>query len=189
MTADLPPPADFDSVFDALVRAHYARLYNYAYRFLGTRDAAEDAVQDVFLKVWDRRAGPPLQDPLAYLYQALRNQCLMALRRERRWNQVEIEDKLVPQVLEPQVSDTADLAAAAVRAVDELPERCRLIFTMSREQDLRYTEIAQILGLSAKTVENQIARALKILRRRLANFLGIAVTVLSASESWRNFPR
>ena len=74
-----------ESAFDALVRAHYARLYNYAYRFLCAREAAEDAVQEVFLKVWERRAGPPLQDPLAYLYQAVRNQCLMALNRERRW--------------------------------------------------------------------------------------------------------
>jgi RNA polymerase sigma-70 factor (ECF subfamily) len=178
-----------EAAFDALVRAHYARLYNYAYRFLGAREAAQDAVQEVFLKVWERRAGPPLQDPLAYLYQAVRNQCLMVLNRERRWNQVEIEDEVVANVLEPQVDDAEDLASAAARAVNELPERCRLIFTMSREQDLSYGEIARVLGISPKTVENQIGRALKILRRRLAKFLGIAVTVLSASDSWRHLPR
>jgi RNA polymerase sigma-70 factor (ECF subfamily) len=177
------------AAFEALVRAHYPRLYNYAYRLLGTRQAAEDAVQEVFLKVWDRRAGPPLLDPLAYLYLAVRHQCLMVLRRARRWREVDIDDEAVVAPLDPEAGDATDLASAAARAVNDLPERCRLIFTMSREQDLSYSEIARILGISPKTVENQIARALKILRHRLANFLGVAAAVLSASESWRTLSR
>lgn len=178
------PSPDAEAVFDALVREYYTRLYNFAVRFLGSEQAAEDAVQEVFLKVWSLRSGLSMRDPQAYLYQALRNQCLMAVRRERRWNEVDLDQDVVSLGLPPEGHEAADLEAAVAQAVDALPERCRLIFTMSREQDLSYAEIARILGLSVKTVENQIARALKILRRRLAGLFGLAAVLLSSPSSW-----
>jgi RNA polymerase sigma-70 factor (ECF subfamily) len=191
--AAVPAPAPDASgsaqAFDALVRAHYARLYNFAYRMLGTRDAAEDAVQEIFLWVWDHRSEVQLRDPLPYLYQALRNRCLMALRRTRRWREVDFDTEDEAAFAQPAGAtvgtttaiEAADLEAALGRAIEELPERCRLVFTMSREQDLTYAEIAAVLGISPKTVENQIGRALKLLRRRLAGFLGVAVALFSIS--------
>jgi RNA polymerase sigma-70 factor (ECF subfamily) len=78
--------------------------------------------------------------------------------------------------------EAADLATALARGIDQLPERCRLIFTMSREQDLSYAEIARILGISVKTVETQMGRALKALRSRLAGYLALALTVVSVTR-------
>ena len=78
--------------------------------------------------------------------------------------------------------ELADLRRAVARAIDALPERCRLIFTMSREQDLSYAEIARILDISVKTVETQMGRALKALRARLVGYLPIALALASASQ-------
>jgi RNA polymerase sigma-70 factor (ECF subfamily) len=78
-----------------------------------------------------------------------------------------------------------DLAAAADRAVAALPDRCRLIFLMSRQQGMSHGEIARALGVSLTTVETQISRALKRLRARLAPYLGIAIAVHAASTALR----
>jgi RNA polymerase sigma-70 factor (ECF subfamily) len=188
MAADHPPTADFDSAFEALVRAHYERLGNLAYRYLKSDAAAEDAVQEVLLKVWRRREVVNLANPLPYLYHAVRNECLMALRRRRRWAMSDLDAQ--PLECEAGVSDAeiVDLEAAIARAVNALPDRCRLIYTMHREQDLSYAEIAGILGISPKTVENQMGRALKALRERLAAFLPLIVSTLAAS-AWDRLSR
>lgn len=174
-------PADsFREAFEALVRANYERLANLAYRYLESDAAAEDAVQEVLLKVWRRREAVNLADPLPYLYQAVRNECLMALRRRRRWAMTELDVEHLEAPAD-EGEPAADLQAAITRAVGALPERCRLVYTMHREQDLSYAEIARILGISRKTVENQMGRALRTLRKHLAPYLPV---LLAASPLW-----
>jgi RNA polymerase sigma-70 factor (ECF subfamily) len=178
--------AESQDSFDALVRAHYGRLCNFAYRFTGSRDVAEDIVQDVLLRIWRRREGFDLRDPLPYLYQAVRNQAASYRRqhgvRERWRNRVSCEaPKVAPDGGAELVA--ADLADAAALAIQRLPERCRLVFTMSREQDLSYAEIARLLGISVKTVETQMGRALRQLRAQLASYLALAVAI-EAGRRW-----
>ncbi len=179
MSADSPPPADFDNAFEALVRTHYARLAAFAYRYLGSREAAEDAVQEVLLKVWERGSARPLVDPLAYLYQATRNECLMVLRHRRRWQLTDVDAEPLTAAQSADDVDPDDVRAAVDAAIAALPERTRLVFAMSREQDLTYAEIARILGISAKTVENQMSRALRLLRRSLGRFLLLGVFLVT----------
>ncbi len=174
--------SNIEPVFDALVTQYYPHLCTFALRLLGSRDAAEDAVQDVLYKVWSRRSIETIQDPVPYLYQAVRNQCLMALRRERRWNTTAIDADDTAHVTSDDYA-LLDLQQAIARAIDALPERTRLVFTMHRQQDLTYGDIARILGISIKTVETQMARALKILRHRLDTFFTIGAT-LSTMEWW-----
>lgn len=178
-----PPPAepalDAAGAFDALVRAHYARLAAFAYRYLGSRDAAEDAVQEVLLKVWERRLAGTLAEPLAYLYQATRNECLMALRHRRRWQLTDVDAERLTAARSADDADSDDVRAAVDAAIAALPERTRLVFTMSREQDLTYVEIAHLLGLSVKTVENQMSRALRLLRKSLGRFLVLAAVLFA----------
>jgi RNA polymerase sigma-70 factor (ECF subfamily) len=180
--------AGFEACYDGLVRAHYVRLTSFAYRMLKSWDAAEDAVQQVLFKVWKRKAPLNFDEPLPYLYQAVRNECLMALRQQGR------RDAAVLRMPEGGTAsadpvDDAELQAAVARAVEALPERCRLIFTMSREQELTYGEIARILGLSVKTVETQMGRAFKALRRTLGPYLGGAVALLASAGSWHTLSR
>jgi RNA polymerase sigma-70 factor (ECF subfamily) len=175
-------PAEPDTTdFDTLVRSHGARLCNFAVRFVRSHDIAEDIVQDVFLAIWRRQTEFDYADPLPYLYQAVRNRAVMHARQQRvrdRWREA-VEATAEPAETEPADADTADLAAALARAVEALPERCRLVFTMSREQDLTYAEIARLLGISIKTVETQMGRALKALRSGVADYLTLAVTLAS----------
>ena len=170
------------STFDELVRAHYGRLCNFAYRFARSRDAAEDVVQEVFTRLWQQREQFDVRDPLPYLYQAVRNRLVTSRRHElvrERWRaDVDHESRHARDAAS--AVELADLRRAAARAIDALPERCRLIFTMSREQDLSYAEIARLLDISVKTVETQMGRALKALRARLSGYLSLALTVASA---------
>lgn len=171
----LPPSAESDApAFDALVRAHYARLCNFAARLVRSRETAEDIVQDVFGRLWQGRDRLDVHDPLPYLYQAVRNRAIMHARRSRvhdRWWETQAAE---PEPSAPSAAEEiecTDLAEALARAIESLPERCRLVFTMSREQDLTYSQIARALDISVKTVETQMGRALKVLRSRLAGYI------------------
>lgn len=189
MTDPIPAvaPDDARTAFEALMRAHYARLCDFTIRQVHSRDVAEDIVQDVFAQLWRSWDGIELREPLRYLYQAVRNRVVSHRRRQgvrEGWR----EYVLAAAADEPSGAGAAaaveetDLAAAYARALDELPERCRLVFTMSREQDLSYAEIAQALGISVKTVETQIGRALKALRLRLRPYLCLALAALPGSR-------
>lgn len=159
----------------ALLHRRYAGLvFHLAARSLD-RAAAEEIVQDVFLRVWERRT---LLDPAgslrALLYRSCRNAALnhLAHRRvERLWerSQAAAPERPAPSaeigVRERELGDAIDAAVGA------LPERCRLVFLLSRDHDLSYAEIADTLELSVKTVETQMGRALRSLRRALTDFL------------------
>ncbi len=182
-------PVAFESHYDAVVRAHYVRLTSFAYRMLKSWDAAEDAVQQVFCKIWKRKAQLNFDEPLPYLYQAVRNECLMALRQQGRREAAGLRIAEERTASASESVEDAELQAAIDRAIAALPERCRLIYTMSREQDLTYGEIARLLGLSIKTVETQMGRAFKTLRRALGPYLCSAVALLASSGSWPSLPR
>ena len=161
------------TAFEALFHAYHAGLCSFAYRYLGARDLAEEIVQEVFLCVWERRESWHVRTSVrSYLLTAVRNAALSYLRHERvvRRRQHEIpwpQDALVPS---PEVRALEAETITAVRdAVGRLPERCRMVFTLHREQGLTYLEVAEVLGISPRTVEVQIGRALKALRLRLAH--------------------
>lgn len=176
-------PFNESDSFDALVRAHYGRLCTFAYRFVGSRDVAEDIVQDIFARLWRNRATfESWDDPLPYLYRAVRNRTSSHQRQvivRERWHQraAATADERPATASATSDLDVRDLATALAAAIDAMPKRRRLIFVMSREQHLSYAEIARILGLSVKTVETQMGRALKFLRTRLADYLAVIVAI------------
>lgn len=163
-----------EHAFDAVFREHYASLVRCAQAMLHRRDIAEEIVQDVLLALWQRRDTLVVEDSLrAYLFRATRNRALNHLRHlsiERRaepeLSMVEVPDAPAPAALVGEEIDAA--LRAAIRA---LPPRCREVFELSRVSGLRYAEIALTLGISVKTVEAQMGKALKVLRWELADFL------------------
>jgi len=168
-------PDEQENRFDELVRAHYPKLCRFIRRQVGSEAVAEDLAQDLLLRIWERRESFDFEDPLPYLYRAARNRALSHLRRERvfyRWRRAtaaaDNEERSSSPVAD---SGTEQLGRAIADSIDALPDRCRLIFLMSREQGLTYRQIGSVLGLSIKTVETQMGRALRALRITLAPHL------------------
>ena len=166
---------DRERTFDALFRANYAGLCRIATRILGSPAQAEELVQDLFLWVWERCPAIDESTPSrAYLYRAAHNAALNRLRRQRieqRW-QEEQPDAEPSSDSAPAVELEHDELLGAVQgAIERLPPRCGLIYTMSRQEGLTYQEIADALDLSVKTVEAQMTRAFRLLRKALAPHL------------------
>jgi len=157
--------------FERLFRSWYARLTSYAANLTAQRDAAEDVVQEVFVAVWARRESLPDFEKLpGYLHRAVRNRSLNHLRQQRtagRWLAGQEPDPGVPPVAE-----SALVGAEAVQrvraALAALPPRTREVFLLSRDQGLTYPAIAETLGISVKTVETLMSRALRSLRESLS---------------------
>lgn len=162
------------AAFDAIFRTWYGPLVGTAERMLRDRAVAEELVQDVMLELWRRRETLAADGSAqAYLFQATRNRVLNHLRHRK------IEQRSEPEILADSspslpadaVAAEGELDIAVQRAVQSLPDRCREVFELSRVHGLKYAEIARQLGISVKTVEAQMGKALRTLRERLAPWL------------------
>lgn len=135
---------------------------------------AEEIVQDVMLELWKRRENlDPDTSAQAYLFQSTRNRSLNHLRHERVERQGEshiMRDEAVDASAHSLLVEE-EIHAAMRRTVEDLPERCREVFELSRTHGLKYAEIATVLGISIKTVEAQMGKALRTLREALAPWL------------------
>jgi RNA polymerase sigma-70 factor (ECF subfamily) len=163
-----------ERALEAVFRAHYATMCGVVRRIVFAPDVAEELVQDVFFKLWTKREQLVQIDALrTYLYRAARNTALNHLRRQKLEVAHEEREAAKGEPMAEATDDSAaagDLAAAVQAAINRLPSRCREIFLLSRDAGLTYGEIAAELGISIKTVETQMGRALKSLRLSLAAF-------------------
>ncbi|MBB5286210.1 RNA polymerase sigma-70 factor (ECF subfamily) [Rhabdobacter roseus] len=161
--------------FEQMFRTYYERLCHYAHSLLKDQDDAEEMVQTVFLNLWEKREELEITLSLkAYLYRAVHNHCLNRLKHYKvREAHREYTVYYQPVGYEP-VADALngyELEERIEQAVSRLPEQCQLVFRMSRFEELKYQEIADRLRISVKTVENQIGKALRVLRSELADYL------------------
>jgi RNA polymerase sigma-70 factor, ECF subfamily len=165
-----------NDAFEALFREHYASLATFALRYLRDRSIAEELVQDLFADLWARRATrtPRAGSERAYLFTAVRNRALNLRKRqalERDWERDEAAGDVRELHPRPAQSDhlleTAELQQQVNTALESLPERCRLVMHLRWREQLSYAEIAEVMGISVKGVENQLARGLERLRERL----------------------
>jgi RNA polymerase sigma-70 factor, ECF subfamily len=154
--------------FKHVFNACYESLCQYACTMVKDMDEAEDIVQSVFLKIWEKRGNLEIREMRSYLFKAVYHQCINDLERKtvrQHHQQHEAKDPSL-FVQQPEVFPT-ELEEKLRDAINALPDQCRLIFVMSRYEELRYAEIAQKLGLSVNTIENQISKALRVLRSKL----------------------
>ena len=163
-----------EGAYDAAFRSWYPALVRVAAAILKDVDAAEEVAQDVMVQLWRRRN---LVDPglsiRAYLLRSVRNRALNHLRhaRVRRDTAADVGALYDEPLGSDQPVVAKELGEAVRLALRELPPRCREVFELSRVDGLKYAEIAEALGISTKTVEAQVGKALKILRVRLASWL------------------
>ena len=159
--------------FEVLFKTYYPVLCIYAKKIVNDLDEARDIVQDVFVKIYDNRATMEINTSVkSYLYRSVHNACLNHLKRKNTHNNH--NEYLKYQTRWSDNHDTmeqAELEEKIWNIIQGLPEQCRRIFTMNRFEDLKNKEIAEKLGISIRTVETQISKALKVLREHLADFL------------------
>ncbi len=160
--------------FEAIFRQWYEPVVRSANRVLRDSGVAEELSQDVFLELWRRRESlAPDSSVAGYLMQAVRNRALNHLRHlgVQKKSVVYVEALSEPAEHADTQAEAGELQAALTEAIAALPPRTREVFVMSRERGLRYSEIAEQLGVSVKAVEANMSRALRILRERLAPFM------------------
>ncbi|MEM1123605.1 MAG: RNA polymerase sigma-70 factor [Bacteroidota bacterium] len=167
-----------ESAIDLIFRRYYTFLCKSVYRIIPDSQITEDLAQEVFYELWKKRDRINITTSLrAYLKRAALNKALNYIRDQK------IDFRNAP-AKENLVSKTAsieqELAAGNLqqeidRAIDSLPEKCRLVFVLSRFEEMSYQQIADHLGISIKTVENQISKALKSLRVALAEHLPVNI--------------
>ena len=164
-----------ETVFEHVFKTHFKRLHAYAFTILRDETEAEEIVQQVFFKLWERSENLSLTGSVsAYLYRAVHNESLNYIKHQkvRSNHQLHIAYSMKNEVEHPAKKVMAgELEKKIHTALNELPEQCRTIFQMSRFDELKYREIADKLGISVKTVENQMGKALKLLREKLVDFL------------------
>lgn len=172
-----------EAAFEQVFKTHYKNLYAYAFTMLKNEDEAEETVQQVFFKLWDRSDQLSISGPIAaYLYRAVHNESLNFLKHQKvkeghrlhvaytmKNNSEQPQGRMISKELESKFRD----------ALNELPEQCRTVFQLSRFEDMKYKEIADKLDISVKTVENHMGKALKLLRIKLVDYLPLLFILLN----------
>lgn len=168
-----------EKAFDQLFRAWYEPLVRYAYSFTsGDADEAEDIVQQVFVQYWQQRETIDFQHSVkSYLYKMTHNRALNRLRSEQvKGRYAEHQARQSATATGP--SDDADeLESRFHEVLGDLPPQCRQVFELSRFEELKYREIGDQLGISIKTVETHMSKALRVLRRELMEFLTVLLLI------------
>ena len=174
--------SDDEHAFEKLFHKYYAPLCLYVCHFLGNKEKAEEIVQELFVKIWIKRHALNIETSVEnYLFRSVKNQCLNEVQHQKA------KQKYVRATTEGLMNGTdssscfmeVNLREKIKKSIEALPEKRREIFCMSREEGMKYREIADALGISVKTVEVHMGLALKQLREMLQDyrdiFLGIVL--------------
>ena len=154
----------------------HGRLKQFAYSILKSSEDAEELVSDVFIRIWQKKDQlTTIESPLFYFYTTAKNLAINRLKKQKRQVNLSAEDWLVQMnsiYFDPeQLMMTEEMVRQIKKAVNDLPPRCRLIFKLIKEDGLKYKETAELLHLSVKTVEAQMAIAL----RRIAKCMHVEI--------------
>lgn len=166
--------------FEKVFHTYYKALVVYAKTILKDMDEAEDIVQQMFITIWEKRSSLEIHTSLrAMLYRSVYNACLNKIKQQavRSKYASDAQYQLQKAATDEQMQQK-ELQKSIEDALNALPEQCGKIFRMSRYDQLKYQEIADELGLSVKTVENQMGKALKIMKEHLKDYLPVAVLII-----------
>ena len=163
---------DDHGAYKQLYEMYYHRLYRFAHSITHSKESADEIVSDVFIKIWTKRKSLlHINNKHLYLYIATKNQSINYLEKFKKSETFSLDECLVEFqsiYLDPeQLMITAEMLNRIKSAINQLPQKCQLIFKLIKEDGLKYKEVAELLGLSIKTVENQMAIALRKLEHSI----------------------
>lgn len=152
---------------------YYDDLFRYGMKLILNRETAEEIVQDIFISLWEKHKERDISSFRHYLFKAVKNRSINYIKRNvPSFNQIE-DERIFNESYEVTPHEqmaNRELAELVENALGKLPKRCALVFSLSRNSDMSYKEIAEELDISVRTVENQIGIALKKLREMLNNY-------------------
>lgn len=178
------PRSNDEQAFELLFRQYYPRLCGFANKFISNPQESEEIVQEVFLNIWKKKDQLKLDDQIRpYLFKSVQNLCFNFIEHQKVVdNYYSVIEAVYKNHLEDFSSHESilynELQSRVVKAMTSLPEQCQKIFKMSREDGLKYHEIAETLGISVKTVETQMSRALAKLKTELKDYLVVLIVSL-----------
>ena len=160
----------FRQIFDAL----FSNLTKFSFSFVHSKEAATEIVDELFVQLWVKRDDiMKINDLRVYLYTATKNASLNYISKKAKQIELEPYENLQVQMTDlvspEQIMITKEMLQKIKEAVDSLPPRCKLIFKFVREDGLSYSEVAEILGLSIKTIDAQMVIAVSRIRAKLMN--------------------
>jgi RNA polymerase sigma-70 factor, ECF subfamily len=163
---------------EMLFRQYYQMLCNYSLKFVNDPDVAEEIVQDLFYTLWEKRMELQISTSVkSYLFSAVHNRCLKFIEHrnvEQRYRSYYLQHESEIDSEPYDSANVSEMQQIIHQTLDALPERCGKIFRLNRFEGLKYHEIAAKLSISVKTVEANMGRALKMLRKNLKEFVEVA---------------
>lgn len=167
--------------FEKLFREEFKGLCFMAWKYVKDHDIAKEIVQDSFISLWEKRAGiDPSRSVKSYLVTAIHNKCYNYLRDNRKFDKNLLEAENLTEPMSDGSTDILiekELKQEIDKAIAELPDKCREIFLLNRFENLKYQQIADKLGISVKTVEAQMSKALQHLRLKLSGYLSLWIAL------------
>ncbi|MFT5723963.1 MAG: RNA polymerase sigma-70 factor (ECF subfamily) [Bacteroidia bacterium] len=170
------------TAFEMVFKQYYAELCGFANKYVQNPEVAEELVQDMFCGLWDKMERISIQTNLkSYLYSGIRNAAFNYFKHQKVVDKYE-QFASVNSPISEEASKTLEvkeLQQSILKAMAVLPDKCRQVFEMSRNEHMKYREIADELNISIKTVEIHMGKALKILRKELGSYLPLALIIWS----------
>lgn len=169
--------------FRELYDLFYLKVYRFSGYIIKTEEIKEEVVSDVFFSIWQNRKNlEKIENIEAYLYTITRNRSLYYVNKSIKESTTSIDQLSIGFVENEDNPEemiiTQELREEINKAVNELPERCRLIFLMAKEEGLKYKEISEILSISEKTINAQMVTAIKKLSEALRKYLYLLILIV-----------
>jgi RNA polymerase sigma-70 factor (family 1) len=162
--------------FEDLYRLFYARLFNFALLYVHKREIAEEVVNDVMINIWNKQQTlHQVQNLETYIFAAVRNRSLNYMSTYSAWHVMPDDTRGQGAIInfnDPEKElEWKEISFRLNQAIDQLPEQCRTVFKLIKEEGFRYKQVAEILNISPRTVETQLFRAIKKLDKVIEVYL------------------
>jgi len=162
--------------FEDLYRLFYARLFNFALLYVHKREIAEEVVNDVMINIWNKQQTlQQVQNLETYIFAAVRNRSLNYMSTYSAWHVMPDDTREQGAIInfnDPEKElEWKEISFRLNQAIDQLPEQCRTVFKLIKEEGFRYKQVAEILNISSRTVETQLFRAIKKLDKVIDAYL------------------
>ncbi len=173
-------PNRIELKFEELFRTYFNSLCYFAQKYIPDLDTSKEIVHSIFISVWEKREEFDFEKPAkSYLFTSVYNRCMNYIRDRKKFTDSgSAEIILEKESVNNDHLEAAELESRIWHVIDGLPEKCREVFVLNRFENKKYAEIASQLGISVKTVEAQMSKALRVLRDNLKDYIHLILFFL-----------